>query len=367
MVNKGDGSFERKLEEAQHQDKQKAEAVADAQSLDLPENQPTPTPKIYICPERWEEDIELTNFALRIDADISLSQGNHPVTRVMASDFQKRADTVQKIMSLLMPQADGYREGLYCYEDYQAEAENFFRGRYDSDNKVYIPYTAQEKQEMQPRLDELHALMQTAVHKDDYQPFNDYITTEGEHSFHTENGQHWYATIRDNSLSVSREGYFVYKERSFIHDPVHPGMIAPTPFPRITIRDQDAVKTAEAFFSQLGDDSWAIVQVERAAMMKMYCNQVTDDPTYAQGYEVYCLRKNGDSPLFDYKNMGGERLIFDQAEYAATLPIESLSLFINEDGIYGLWWDNPIDIKQQLTEDIELLPLKGYRSCFYRP
>lgn len=55
---------------------------------------------------------------------------------------------------------------------------------------------------------------------------------------------------------------------------------------------------------------------------------------------------------------------FDDAAYSAPLPPERLELFVDESGVYALWWENPVEVTQTVVENIALLPFEQVQGNF---
>lgn len=357
VVNRGDGFFEQKLDEAQQvkdADVPEPSAPADAWLEDA-----------YFCPQEWMAREDYKNFSLQINAQIEFDGGSHPILRAAASDFYEQAETVERILSVLIPDADGQRQGTVCYEDLVAEMECYMLGRFDADTQTYVPYTAQELEALNPRIEELVEQMRTAPRMDEYGRFTRFSVKPGDSAmYHTTDGKDWRVEIGERQLVVSRPGTRAYPESWYLNIPDYPGGPLPTPYPNIIIAQEEAVAIAEDFFTAISDQRWAVTKVERAGMLKAHYNMLTEEPTHTQGYLITCMRKNGDAALFDYEENGGARLRFDQAAYAADLPLERVHMFVDESGIYALWWENPLEIRDVLADDIELLPFEQIQQDF---
>jgi hypothetical protein len=107
-----------------------------------------------------------------------------------------------------------------------------------------------------------------------------------------------------------------------------------------------------------------ITNIERSGMLKEYYNVLTDYHNETEGWQVDCMRGGENAVLFDYHDSGSDRLHFTEAAYTTPLPLESMQLFVDENGVYALWWDNPLEITGTVTENIRLLPFEEIQSIF---
>lgn len=349
VVNRGDGLYELELE--------RARATADPAV-------PTPTP--YAADARWSEVLELPNFMVTINAAVELPEAqSFPVYRIRPSDFTARTEDVASILRTLIPGADGVRENVMTREACQARIEWLSLGVYDDNTRSYLPYSAEEQAAVDAEIQTLLAQLEAAPDADAFEPLET-IAVEGpmDRVFRAADGAQWTVTLTESALTVSRPGTRAYPESWFLNDPVYDGRPAPTPYQNFRITEEEARETAEAFLSVIGGENWAILTVERAGMLKEYYNALTDYQLETEGYLIRCIRSAPGAIPFDYQNSGGSRLSFDGAAYSAPLPQESLQLFVDESGIYALWWENPLEITQTVADNIELLPFKRVQQLF---
>lgn len=352
VVNKADGRYELELQEAQKNTASQETA------------QP---PKPYAHLAHWAETIDLPNFSVTIDADVEVPENTaFPVCRVESIDFSERMDTLRGILNVLIPDADGVRNGGMTREECQKNIIYLQWGRYDDDSREYVPYTSEEQEQVNAEIRTLTEQMETAPADTDYMPLTEglHCDVSSDYVYHTVSGKQWEVVIDDSSISVCQPGTRSYPESWFINDKPSPGRPAPTPYQNICISEDEAHTIVNDFFSATGDDTWKIINIERAGMLKKYYNVLTDDKTETEGWQVDCVRGGENAILFDYHNSGGERLFFDEAAYSASLPLESLQLFVDENGIYALWWTNPIEITETVADNIDLLPFEEIQSIF---
>lgn len=361
MANKGDGVLEQKIAQAQEQEKQ-----AEGQSREI-EATPTPSPEPYVYPESWELELDLTNFMVHIaveEGDIDVPTAPYPVVRLSAGSFTEMGDTLEALMELLMPERVGKRQGYWCYEDYVKEMEGTAMGRYDFDNHVYRPYEGEEKEEVDREMAELAEKLKTALHEDEYDEDGTLITEVGtKYTYGTPGGKQWFVTIEENSFVISRAWDTGYRESWFINHRDTPFEPYPTPY-AITVTEETAIEKAQEVLDFFSEIDWELESVERAALLEPVHYATEERKTVAQGYLLTYKRRVGDTYFFNYRNSSSDRLHFEEAAYAATLDLETLTLLVDEKGVQCVTWENPMVVEETVANHVELMPFETIQNNF---
>lgn len=356
VVNKGDQVLEQKIKEA----------VDRAQQVEAAdESVPSTTAVPYAHPDRWEEFFELPNFSLSVHADIEVSGQSFPVYRMIDSDFSNEKEWISLILSALVLSPTGQRDGLLCYEDYAKKIALYSLGRYDLNLYAYVPWTKSELAEVEKKVLELTEEMNQAPLADDFAPFSSYnLEVDSQTTYRAQTGKTWYVQISENSFSVCRYQGNIYPESRYINDPPEQGQPVPTPLPQIQITEDEAIARAETFLSNVCSNLWQISDVETGSILKLDYNVVEEENTDAQGYILTCMRTlNGLTP-YDYTQKDSDRLYFEDESYAATLALEKVTLFVDDEGVVGFWWENPVQLEDTVTNSIELLPFEQIQELF---
>ena len=364
VVNKGDGVLEQRIAEAREQERM--EKTEEHSSDASPASTPAPAP--YIYPESWQEDIDLTNFLVHIDVKkggMEVPAAPYPIIRLSQGNFREMGDALSALMELVMPQRVRKREGFYSYEDYQKALSLYALEQYDDELEEYRPFTAEEQKEAEKEMEELYGLMKTAPRQNEFTMDGDLdLSVNTEYTYGTEDGTLWYVSISENAFSISKSQRTVYPENYFIDVRSLKDGSFPTPYPHIVISqeeaEREAARVAEAFSLQ----QWRLEKTERAALRKKYCNLVEEERTMGQGYWFTYARKIGDTGFFNYKDRSGERLHFEETAYAASLQFETLCVYVDENGIGCITWENPIIVEETLAGNVELLPFEDIQTIF---
>ena len=347
VVSKADDTYETRIAEAETRDHAADAGVAG----------PVNSAETLGIPDTWQDTLEFANFRVTIDAGVEYPDGAAcPVYEAESVSFSRKSDSILSLMQVMIPAPTGWRAGSDTYESVLQQITALMLGQYDSDTNTYSPFTGEEATENERELERLNALLQTLPHENEYDSFQGFLTDSGSvNSYLDENGRGFVVSITDDTLLISRYGDYVYPEDRFINDPVTDGSPRPTPYPNITITEEDAIRAAGELLGTM-EESFTIASVERAAILKDYCNRMEEDQTETQGYYIRCVRSVGQVSTIDSEEMGSERIHFDDTDYSAPLSAECLELFVDGDGICMLRWTNPISIRTLVTADVELLP-----------
>ena len=375
VINKGEGVLEQRILEARERDRKVAQAPTNSavtsptmpdksfDASDFPSSTPDTVIKDYEYPAHWHYFMELPNFQITIDTDVSVKGNRFPVTRLKETDFRKQEDSVSRLLTGLISDAQGMRDGVKSYEDYRAECDQIALGVFDFDKGKYVPYSSEERKEAETQIADLAREMANARLENDFDAFLGFRTKpDTETTYRTGSGEIWYVTISETSFSATKGKTYPYPESRFINDPVQPGQPAPTPYQDIVISETDAVAAVETFLRSTLSDEWSVMEAARAAVQKPFPNLEEGVLTDAQGFLITCSRKISGQNLFQPKSLGSARIQLEEALYSAPLKKEQLQIFVNEDGIYGLWWNDPLEVVEKLTEQIELLPFETIQN-----
>lgn len=356
VVNKGDQMLEQRIQEA---------AEREQRTSDSNEGEVTATAIPYIHPDRWEAFYELPNFSLSIHADIEVSDHTLPVYRVKDSNFSLEQEQTFKILSALVCDPAGQRKGVLCYEDYAKKIALYALGRYDLNTYTYVPWSKSELVEVEEKIAELTEKMNQAPLASDFSPFSSYnLEVDSQMTYQTQTGESWYVQIFENSFSVCRYLGSAYPESRYLNDPPEKGQPVPTPLPKIQITPEEAMAKSEAFLTGTCAGQWQISDMETGSILKLDYNIVEEEHTETQGYIVTCMRTLNHLTPYDYTQRNSDRLYFEDDSYAATLALEKVTLFVNEEGVVGFWWENPVQIEDTVAKSIEILSFEQIQELF---
>lgn len=358
VVNKGDGVLEQRIAEAQAQEMEATEGQ--------PSGTPTPAPSPYALPNEWQLRLDLPNFQVNIDADLEMPQGPYPIIRLSQNSFSEMQDVLALLMNQIIPAPIGRRQGTDSYESYAKRVERIALGRYDSDAHVFVSYSKEEQKKADEEMKEIASLMETALHEGEYDEEGEFVTKIGtKYTYVTKSKEEWYVLIEENYFSVSSNSSFhVYPESYYLGLKDHPADPDPTPYPNVRITEEQALHAAQEVLDVIPETQWTFIRAERAGLLKKSYNVLTDEATTNQGYLLTFTRKIGDTPFLNYSEGGSDRLHFDDTPYAATLSVETLQIFVDEEGIQLITWMNPITIEETVAKDIELLPFEQIQDIF---
>jgi hypothetical protein len=367
VVNKGDSVFETKLEIAREKEVKVTALIpftqgverATAMPLDPTETPSSDTRTHVLTDSHWTDEVALRNFTFTIDVDIDAPFiGEFPVYSVMASEFYDDDQRIATILDCLIQDISGVRLGGMTKEEYEKEMRIFLRGYYDDELGEYIePSESEANQEME----EFLKAIESAPEENAFLPTTEreMFTIPASIAYHTTVGDTWDIQVDSQRLVVEKKPRGVLQpERWVLAGTAAPNEPKGSTLQNVNISQDEAEQIVESFFEmvQLGD--FAISSIEKARIIDAYSYDV-----YAEGWAVECARICGQCRPFSYrKYRNGNDLRFSDEAYAAELPIESLTMFVDEFGIRQLIWNNPLYIVEKLTKNIDLIPFEDMKD-----
>ncbi len=343
VINKGDGVLERRLKDPQS---------------------PKLDPNTYLSAKEWHDIIKMKNYMVFIDASIEMNPGYYPVIRVVPSNFTILFEEVRSLFELLIGDVKEYRDGIFTFEDYKNMISLYSLGRFDFDLYEYVAWTKEEMEDVENEIKELMQKMKEAPMEKEFYASDNYSLSMGcSYTYHNAIDQQWYVSLSENNIRFSKYKGDVYPEDFYLDGiPSSINEPFPTPYPNIHISEEQARSVAESFLLSFNRDAFTITTVERAGMLKPYYNIIEDCHTEAEGFLVTCMRTCGSTIPYDDLSRIMERLYFTDDRYSAPLQKELFQIFITENGIEYLSWENPLLVKETLTESVELLPFSDVQQ-----
>ena len=117
---------------------------------------------------------------------------------------------------------------------------------------------------------------------------------------------------------------------------------------------EEAVALADAFIHPLEPDA---VYESVDPRMDGYMMRMDRRGQSNYGYRLYYARQVG-GMLITPVNQRGARKEPGDDTYTYVLPYESLYVDVGEGGVFEMRWDNPLEVKDMIAEDCELLPFE---------
>lgn len=305
-----------------------------------------------VCPERWTEAVEIHDaMSLIIDAPVEVGEGDkHPVYTIQRRSMD--AQFALNVVTAMFPDAESLRVEALSYdellEDLQV-AERGYLEEYDEEgNPVYVPYDGQEEQIASLK----EQLAQT-------NPESTYVELTAENF-----------TPVDGSCVVKRkDGSLVYlfcvnETASFFW--CHMGRLCniqkenwvmqlqeeegkPVEELTVAISQEEAVKMAEEVLSRMG-----ISNVSLSNAIRAQCMETRDTSSNGWHLEYGIVTEGTRGCSIRYYSQNG---VFAVTEDAYSMPWDptSIEIYVTENGVQSLSYNNLYDIVSVANEDVQLL------------
>lgn len=343
VVNRGDGVYEARIEEAQQTDRAEPEAHAAP----------------YVFDQRWTDEVVMKNFTVRIDVEVEAPvTGRFPIYTLTPTFFDGSSPHEMALLSQLIGNVVSVRTGGQTKEDYEEMMAAAILGVYDETIGDYIPPS---KKELEEQLQLLQQDMQTAPSEADFVPAEEIapLSIPSDVAYQNADQTVWDIHVEEQLLYVEkRPSGVIQPERWVMAGTAFAGEPAGTVLTNIRI-DQD---TAEAmvidFFAAANIGDFKVSNIERARVINGYTGE-----TITEGWSAECARSGGECPAFAYRlYRGGRSLRFTDTAYAAALSPETIQIFVDENGIYSFFWSNPVAVVGLATESVELMPFEQIKE-----
>ncbi len=352
VVNKADGKLEEKMQE-------------------------TPAPKQpYEAPAHWSETVEGEKINIVIDADVTLPGVTaYPVVKLEPASFTQQQ--VDDMVHYFVDDAKLYLPHVMTKADYDEEIVLAKRGQemdgefvVTEDSKAWVK-ELEKMRDAAPAdspiiyIDSTLAYMKDEFGNDDKEKGKNFLSACFKNADGSE-GSVSASNYAEGFTSASRFSYsqnhdFNYISEAWYLRDMESGMTEEDLgwmgvgelFDKVTMAEQDAQAMAEKAIDDLGIKDMMLVSAERAVSKKM--------PDKG-GYQLTYARQSGGLPLFWFTG-GGHFKDEEPPQYSPPFSEEHLEIWVNEDGIFGFYWNGYAKVTETVSDNIELLPFEDIQEA----
>lgn len=235
------------------------------------------------------------------------------------------------------------------------------RGLYqlnDDGTYAYVPYAGQQEQ-----IARIEEMIQEAKNIDEQvYPLNDVI-------FSCPTQVRLICNDGSSIALLASEDYlYLYKGQRGIlqsEDMVKSGDAIPgekegTEISDVGLSQEEAINIAEGILKNLGTGSMSLAESSKGRLVSEHSYTVLN-----QGWILYYFRNDGGYiPLNYFKVSFNGFFQFDEADYMAPWRLESITLYVTQDGIVSLTWRNPLVISDTGLEEGTLLGFDKVQNNF---
>lgn len=353
VVNKGDGVFEQKIEEAKKEQNsaEKTETEAPCAS-----SEPAPTEMpVYEFESHWTDTVSLKNFNVDIDVDVEApTVANFPVYRVKAGQFVPDDERIKTVCNVLMGEVVAVRAGEITLQDLKEQLEQLQLGQYDAQTETWQPY---DKETYKMRAGEIMKEMEIAPDENDF-VFVSSIqmdTLPTAMTYRTQDGSLWIVDCSDNGVSISRYLRSTRQpERWVVTGHAISGEKKGTTLQNVSCTEEEARRFAMDFIESVHIGEMDISSMEKGRMVDLDTLEVLKE-----GWIVECARTGGSCGAVNYRYVSkGASLRYNDDAYSAGLSAESIVLFVDDKGVASFSWSSPLEIVKTEVENVEILPFE---------
>ena len=336
----------------------KGDAVADEKilSIDHPSERPEHDARDLHIPSHWTADASTEGVIVKIDAEVTASEGPYTVDRVENRVITN--EDVNRILDEMYPNMIGYapidpKGSAVSKEIWTRCIETSIRGyahREPDGSITYLPWDAQQAtitnaednyRKAQFRADRFIDAASLPIDVN----FSNGVTIL------LDDGREILIRKHMSELSIYEGETWTYPEHWMPYeacDMDHPIDIVPT------ITPEAAKDTAVAFMKKVGLGDLTLANIEKAAKESWYENAYV-----SFGYKVEFNRSGGypACSLWDAYTTYTMQFDSDDPEYNTPIGFpETCIVYVTEDGIDSIEWTNAQIICEHVNPDVALLP-----------
>ncbi len=310
-------------------------------------------PEAYEVPDKWQEVISIPGQTNGMVVDAVIRAPENPrasVLQVAKSSFS--AEVIKSAAETMLPHIVGYSNAMQSLAELEEMLLGAKRGLYrqnDDGTYEYVPYDGQQEQ-----INRIEAMIQEAENADEQiYPLEDAVFS-------------WPTQVRligdDGStaaLTVSEDYLYLYKgQRGILQSEsmvksgaAIPGEEIGTEIGDVGLSQEDAIRIAEDMLENIGADSMRLAESSKGRLLAEHSYAVLN-----RGWILYYFRNDGGYIPLNHFNVSFNGFFqFEEADYMAPWRLESITMYVTQDGIVSLTWRNPLEVTEVIAADEELL------------
>ncbi len=306
----------------------------------------------YANNEKWVEEYNEGNLKCSINADIIMPATlNHPVFSVVRREIDDLV--LEKFINAFVNHPKRAYETARTADDIKEELEAVVRGAavYNNGALSYEPF--EEQAERIAALQE--ELLNTPTDIPYYEPNNvDLVSRPFRYSFEQEDSTVCQISATDATLYATKYHMGIMQLESWVvAGDAYPGEPTGTTID-VSLEQDRAKEYALQIAQEIGVDNMGIAAIEKARVIRRYTYEIM-----SVGWMVTLCRNDGESLPIDISHMSfAGALQYEPCEFTAPWHPETLSMYIDENGVGWLSWENPINIASVANENVMLMPFE---------
>ena len=309
---------------------------------------------------KWVETYTIPQLECNINAEVVLpEQTIFPVYKVEQRAFDETDS--DGIVKYFTAGATGVRETSPTKEDLEQQLVQVKRGQYIADEnggEGWQPYEGQEED-----IKRIEAEIENAK-PEVFEPITDDTSTFLiDNTYAMEDGSRVYITANTTRIRMTTEKNAIFQLESWVEDGAAiPGEPRGTTIEGVKISEDEAREAVNMLIADLGIADMGIAEIEKARIVNDYTGEIT-----SKGWQATLTRNDEGSVPVNIGAYEANITIDLSEEYAARWKPETISVYVDENGIQGFYWINPLEIAETMNENVPLMAfgdmkerIKGY-------
>lgn len=325
-------------------------------------------------PDRWEEDLQLNDCIIRIDAEITPATFlETPVYRSAWSSFDGQAERANRVKRVLLEDAVSYTDAQKTKSEYYADITAF--SEMPVFNDAAGDWSGRHTDE---QVQEYIALMQpwieAAPDELTFVPFNAdtdtipdnkyYRDADGRTTWVFNNGFVLFAIVGMDLFGAAQQPEsWVMEGDAFDGEPIG------TRITGVTVSEEDAVAAADRLMQDCAFEGYAIAKVEPSRFLTEFSHSIV-----SKGYEITYARSMGSLPVtfgtveHEIRSQNAR----EEDGYRRPWTEDTVTVYVDETGVRSLSWHYPSAEPEPVNESAAILPFEQIqdmirihlRNCF---
>lgn len=305
--------------------------------------EPVPTPAPQVNPNEgygnfpdWVETYTIPNLNVDINAQIVTPDKDvFPVYKVQKRSFDN--ETMQKILEYFADDIVGVRQFSYTKDELKEQL------------KYFKEHDAKKKDE----INDLNSLI-AAAQPEEFKPFDKYAALKGYLIFDRADGSRINFSGGQDSCSITKYtgNYDMQFERDIRYGSwPHLIKYMDKTLEKSKLTEQEAKDLASKALKDMGIENMGVIRADRAVIVNTCL-----DAFPSGGWNVSFGRADNGSVPADMSLQDSTAFNFREDDYFERWQTERLWIYVDDEGVQSIAWDNPTVVTEAVQANTALLP-----------
>ena len=305
----------------------------------------------------WEETWSTQGIKVVIGAEIVIPEEvEAPVVLAKKKGFHLKQ--INEIVEQFTSGALGSRELFWTKEEMEELLLSVQRGQYEFQEDGTVEYLSYEGQD-----EDIEAILIKIENTPDVTYQNNDMSISDipqQKVYYIGDDLEVYVDCSDNYLYISSfsPNTIVLQHESWITDYASPEEPFGATIDNVKVSESEAREQANELFQYLGFEDIEIINIEKARLMNQYLYE-----ELSKGWIIVATNNYAGGNSVDLISLNVDGLLnFEQDNEEYNWRPETISVYIDENGIQGFFWTSPVSSVKTLNSNIQILNFDDIKS-----